>query len=452
MGMMPALLALVQFILNFLSVLFLAARWRLVLPLLNRVVSPLRRWNRWVYKLDIKDASSTFQMPEWILNTQFIVFKGWRQRARTCITTVHVSWTVLLTQSPYPFMLPGIVLVQILYDMASLLLAAGPSGPASWTADHHGIPYGLQQSQHLMHCIFPGGIGLAFYTLGVLEFMCQRYGKECLRGSDFHGASSGSWCAFLAAIATHSDISISEGFMKLFLPVLYLTDLFSCGLLFMSDEAIRLSAEFTMDVARHVASSARDAISNRGSLAIWLFGFSLRCSHGAAHRFVASAGPDFRDSASIANIIAATSAFPLFTNPRLCSSVQCMDACMDGWFPGRGVPKLPTPDMTVGNKGRFLIFDTSGGLDKTYAERGEVHVLSIREWDNFSFADYTVSSPEAVQALFARGLRDAESRTEELDSAMLTVFRIEPRVPAHPCKHAPSALQCNVRGKDSRTS
>eukprot|EP00930_Biecheleria_cincta_P033287 TRINITY_DN23050_c0_g1_i2.p1 TRINITY_DN23050_c0_g1~~TRINITY_DN23050_c0_g1_i2.p1 ORF type:complete len:372 (-),score=31.82 TRINITY_DN23050_c0_g1_i2:268-1383(-) len=362
----------------------------------------------------------------------------------------HLSrWTALLTQSPYPFMFPALVLIHILYDVASLLLSAGPSGPASWTTDHHGIPYGLQQSQHLTHCIFPGGIGLAFYTLGILEFMCQRYGKECLRGSDFHGASSGSWCAFLAAIATHGDISISEGFMKLFLPVLYLVDLFSCGLLFMSDEAIRLSAEFTMDVAKHFASSSRDAIRNRGSLAIWLFGFSLRCSHGAAHRFVASAGPDFKDSASIANIIAATSAFPLFTNPRLCSSVHCMDACMDGWFPGRGVPMLPTPDMTVGSSGRFLVFDVSGGLEKTYAQRDEVHVLSIRDWDSFSFADYTASSPEAVQALFARGLRDAESHTEELDAAMRTVFGNEPREPAHLCKHDVSARHSNVGAKNA---
>ena len=38
-------------------------------------------------------------------------------------------------------------------------------------------------------------------------------------------------------------------------------------------------------------------------------------------------------------MIAATSVFPFFTSPRLCSTLQCLPAVMDGYFPGKGVTR-----------------------------------------------------------------------------------------------------------------
>lgn len=49
--------------------------------------------------------------------------------------------------------------------------------------------------------------------------------------------------------------------------------------------------------------------------------------------------------------MAATSVFPYFTSPRLCSPLQCLPAVMDGWFPGKGSGMLPVPDR----KGRLEV-------------------------------------------------------------------------------------------------
>eukprot|EP00913_Durusdinium_trenchii_P008629 g8103.t1 len=246
-----------------------------------------------------------------------------------------------------------------------------------WKDDRHGIPYGLQAGSYSQHMVFTGGISLACYVLGVVHFILERFGTEGFQDCDFAGASSGSWAAMVALLATQGAGRVDVLFQSGVLAAVYVVHLFPFPFSF--------------------------------------FAFSLRRFKGRrCYRFAVRGGPDFESPNRLGAVIAATSVFPFLTSPRLCSGLQCFPAVMDGYFPGKGVSFLPVPDMIAPCVGNTLLFDISGGLRDFYAGDERVQVLDIQSWENFSCWDYTACTHRHVL---------------EVDAAVKAVFGLDPLEP-----------------------
>lgn len=419
--MLATFTILAKLSLAFVVVLFLVVRWGFALPLLNAAVTPLRSHDGWRSQhMEEAGASQT------VLNTRCVLDRGWRRPARIGVTaTLLLLAAVTAAFVPAP-VLVGALLGHGILDAFKVLASPSPAAALTWTEDRYGIPCGVQESQCRTHVVFTGGVSLACYACGVLEFLFDRYGYACFRECDFAGASSGSWAAGCAVFAAHAGVPVHEFFDLIFISAVSLIDMFPLGLLFIGCQAVQEFTALGMAAAQARYPAAHKAVVRENRLGVWLFGFSLRRKHtkGRAYRLLVRSGPDFHDGAKLGALLSATSVFPYFTCPRLSSSLHCMTAAMDGYFPGKGIDSLPVPDMAIpaAGKGGVLLFDMSGGMKERYAGDDRVHVVDLRSWEDFGFRDWAASSPEAVRDLFARGLRGAERHASELDAAMSRTF------------------------------
>lgn len=408
--------ALFLFPVNAVCIFFLLVRAGVAIWLLDKVLSQLRHSHKWRYgKLGEDFASET------ILNAHFIASKGWQPKVRLGVAAVWFVLALAVARLS-PFLPCALVLLCCMRDGFAVLLSASPTAELNWTADRHGVKCGLQKSFHEKHVIIPGGISLSGYACGVLEFAFKRYGAEQFQDCDFTGASSGSWAAAAAVFASERFGSVHDVFEMFFLTAAKITDLFPFGLLFIGCDCVSELVAWAMRTAQVQCVPAFDAIAQRSRLAIWLFGFSIRSQ---AYRIVVRRGEDVKDPSSCGALIAATSVFPYFTAPRLCSSLHCMQAAMDGYFPGKGMNFLPVPDLTLSCAGKVIILDISG-VKTAYAGMDRIHVVDLIGWGNFSSSDYVTSSPEGMQSLFVRGLKDAAEHVEELDDVMWRAFGCKP--------------------------
>ncbi|CAJ1371665.1 unnamed protein product [Effrenium voratum] len=409
-----ALACLGNFILNFACVVFLLVRLKLVLPLLNSCLSPWRRWRG--YKGDAHLEANGLEIA---LNMCFVMEENLTQRIRGGMA-MFLAMNALLLTTYLPWA-PWMCLGAFGWDVASLLLSPKqPEGDFLWRQDRHGMVYGMQGGHCGKHMLFTGGISLSCYTCGVLQFIFDRFGTEGFEDTDFSGASSGSWAALTGLLATHGAGNMQQVYKQSVVSAVALVHLFPFpfSMLLPGCQAVETFSTVSIELARIQAPKAYRAITEEGKLVIWLFAFSLRRSFSRCYRLALRRGPDFESARRLGALMAATSVFPYFTSPRLCSPLQCLPAVMDGWFPGKGSGMLPVPDMTVPCVGNTLLFDVSGGMQQAHAGDKRIHVLDIRSWEDFSVRDLTACSPEAVEELFLRGVLGGARHVEEIDAAV----------------------------------
>lgn len=409
--------------LNVACVVFLLVRYELLLPLLNSLLGLWRKSRGWNCKDAVLETG-----PRIALNMHFVIQEKLLQKVR-CVVTLFLAVTAFVSMRFLP-QLPKLCLLACLWDTATVLISPRqPESKLNWKEDRHGIPYGLQEGIYSKHMVFTGGVSLACYVLGVVHFIYRRFGTEVFQDCDFAGASSGSWAALGALLATQGAGSVEALFHSGILSAVSLVYLFPFpfSLLLPGCQAVESFATSLAHQAKMKTPGAYAAITSKGKLLIWFFACSLRRESGSrCYRFAVRSGPDFESPSGLGAMIAATSVFPFLTSPRLCSNLQCLPAVMDGYFPGRGVSFLPVPDMIVPCVGRTLLFDISGGNRELYAGDKRVQVLDMKSWESFTAWDYTACSPHACKELFARGLRGAERHVSEIDRAVKEVFGLDP--------------------------
>ncbi|CAK9053990.1 unnamed protein product [Durusdinium trenchii] len=415
-----------SFVVNLGCTVFLLVRLELILPILNAFLTSWRRARGWSSSDAVLEVG-----PRIALNMQFVIQEKLVQKVRCGVSLFLVAIALLFTC--YLPRIPMLCLMACLWDAVAVLLSPHePQSQLMWKDDRHGIPYGLQAGSYSQHMVFTGGISLACYVLGVVHFILERFGTEGFQDCDFAGASSGSWAAMVALLATQGAGRVDVLFQSGVLAAVYVVHLFPFpfSLLLPGCQAIESFAASLAWLAKVKAPGAYEAVTSKGKLLIWFFAFSLRRFKGRrCYRFAVRGGPDFESPNRLGAVIAATSVFPFLTSPRLCSGLQCFPAVMDGYFPGKGVSFLPVPDMIAPCVGNTLLFDISGGLRDFYAGDERVQVLDIQSWENFSCWDYTACSPMAVEELFARGVRGAHRHVLEVDAAVKAVFGLDPLEP-----------------------
>jgi len=420
------MVALGGFALNVACVVFLLVRLQLVLPLLNLMLSFWRTSRGWTSNDAVMEAG-----PRIALNMQFVIQEKLVQKVRYAVSLFLAAMAWLC--SCYFPQTPMLCLMACVWDTAMVLLSPRePMSKLNWKEDRHGIPFGLQEGVYSKHLVFTGGVSLACYVLGVVHFIFQRYGTENFEDCDFAGASSGSWAALAALLASQGLGRVDALFHSGILAAVSLVYLFPFpfSLLLPGCQAIESFATSLLWQAKMKMPGAYASVTSKGKLLIWFFAYSLRRESGSrCYRFALRNGPDFESPSRLGAMIAATSVFPFFTSPRLCSTLQCLPAVMDGYFPGKGVSFLPVPDMIAPCVGNTLLFDISGGSREFYAGDERVQVLDLRSWENFTVWDLTACTPHACEELFVRGVRGAERHVTEIDDAVKAVLGLETSQP-----------------------
>mmetsp|Transcript_91910 Transcript_91910/g.297278 ORF Transcript_91910/g.297278 Transcript_91910/m.297278 type:complete len:442 (-) Transcript_91910:56-1381(-) len=421
------------FLFNVHCVFFLLVRWHVLRAFLRLLLHVLRALCRTPAKKAGADAE--FASPL-LQDVQWAVAQGLQLRVRLAVTA-FLFLAAGLAMRCSRWLAPLTVFAAVLKDALQVLTSGMPPADGlAWCRDRYGMEVGVQPSPCQTHIVITGGVSLAAYTTGVLHAMFQRYGAEAFAGCDFAGASSGSWTAACAVFAANGCRDMEQLCELIFITACQLTELYPLGLLFVGCEAVDEVCSWAMRLAEAKFPGAHDAISRDGKLAIWLFGFNLwrsrpfsktSSAYGGCYRLLVRSGPDFRCD-RVGQLVSATSVFPYFTPPALCSRLSCLSAALDGYFPGKGSSLLPVPDMAAPGTGTTLLFDMSGGLKEVYRDDRDVWVVSIREWRNFEFKDWAASSAEAFRRLFDAGVSDASERWPELDRMMLAVLGARPCV------------------------
>eukprot|EP00927_Polykrikos_kofoidii_P056846 TRINITY_DN50932_c0_g1_i1.p1 TRINITY_DN50932_c0_g1~~TRINITY_DN50932_c0_g1_i1.p1 ORF type:complete len:423 (-),score=44.20 TRINITY_DN50932_c0_g1_i1:126-1394(-) len=267
--------------------------------------------------------------------------------------------------------------------------------------------------------VFEGGLGLAFFYMGMIHVLVERYGKKELGVLGFAGASSGGWSAGYSCAPLHSPYDVKHWALGQMHFALDFCQLLPFGMIFSVPLAIKHSGMWGMRTAWKFPS-CRQAFGD-GKYLMWLTHFTLRPGRRVS-RSVVQCGVqkvgDFGDACAACGLLPGMS-------PCLSWPTQ-HGLALDGFLYGPGLSPPLLEDSTV-TPGRRLVF----GFMKERQHDTDMRYLNLRNWRSFSlFRDNLLggcfSTESHAERLFDLGEADAREHIEELDKAFAEIFGIKP--------------------------